>query len=197
MIFVGCTSSLPSFCSHRYYLTPTLRRYSSSFLEGFLWLCFQCNSYHNHFSWWKSRLFPVTCKFFYLFLCWFQSFSYLCPRNHEWLWPKGRIFVGTNMKRCASVLKNIILQEQMDNLNTQQTVSREWPILLALAIKAGERLSVLERARRLGPVLSLVPGFSFDSDSKIKLYEWWRDTCLTQTSLHSWPQMTMTVWRAT
>ena len=42
---------------------------------------------------------------------------------------------------------------------------------LALAIKAGERLSVLERARRLGPVLSLVPGFSFDSDSRIKLYE--------------------------
>ncbi|MCH5311003.1 MAG: hypothetical protein J1E57_03485 [Prevotella sp.] len=33
----------------------------------------------------------------------------------------------------------------------------------------GEKISLLERARRIGPVLVLVPGFSFDSDSKVKL----------------------------
>ena len=33
-----------------------------------------------------------------------------------------------------------------------------------------ERQSLLERARRMGKVLELVPGFSFDSDSQVKLY---------------------------
>lgn len=35
----------------------------------------------------------------------------------------------------------------------------------------GERLSLWDRAQILGPVLELVPGFSFDSDSKVKLYD--------------------------
>lgn len=34
-----------------------------------------------------------------------------------------------------------------------------------------EKISLLERARRLGKVCEVVPGFSFNSDSKIKLYE--------------------------
>ena len=33
-----------------------------------------------------------------------------------------------------------------------------------------EKLSLWEIAERIGPVVELVPGFSFDSDSKIKLY---------------------------
>lgn len=43
--------------------------------------------------------------------------------------------------------------------------------LLQEAEARGEKISLLERARRIGPVLTLVPGFSFDSDSRIKLYD--------------------------
>ena len=38
------------------------------------------------------------------------------------------------------------------------------------AIDRGEKISLMERSKRLGPIMSLVPGFSFDSDSKVKLY---------------------------
>ena len=38
-------------------------------------------------------------------------------------------------------------------------------------IKEREKLSLWEIAERMGPVIELVPGFSFDSDSKIKLYD--------------------------
>ena len=38
------------------------------------------------------------------------------------------------------------------------------------AIDKGEKISLMERARRLGKVFELVPGFSFDSDSQVKLY---------------------------
>lgn len=41
--------------------------------------------------------------------------------------------------------------------------------LLQEAEARGEKLSLLERARRLGPILTLMPGFSFDSDSEVKL----------------------------
>jgi len=37
--------------------------------------------------------------------------------------------------------------------------------------KKKEKLSLMQRAKRIGPAIELVPGFSFDSDSKIKLYE--------------------------
>ena len=33
------------------------------------------------------------------------------------------------------------------------------------------RMSILEIARIMGPVVELAPGFSFDSDSKVKLFE--------------------------
>ena len=32
------------------------------------------------------------------------------------------------------------------------------------------KLSLWERAKRMGKVLELAPGFSFDSDSKVKVY---------------------------
>lgn len=33
-----------------------------------------------------------------------------------------------------------------------------------------EKLSLWERAKRMGKVMELAPGFSFDSDSKVKTY---------------------------
>ena len=42
--------------------------------------------------------------------------------------------------------------------------------LLLEAEARGEKISLFERAKRLGPVFTLAPGFSFDSDSKVKLY---------------------------
>lgn len=38
-------------------------------------------------------------------------------------------------------------------------------------IDRGEKITYWERFERLGPVFQLVPGFSFDSDSKVKLYD--------------------------
>ncbi len=38
------------------------------------------------------------------------------------------------------------------------------------AVDRGEKISYWERFHRLGKVFDLVPGFSFDSDSKVKLY---------------------------
>lgn len=38
-------------------------------------------------------------------------------------------------------------------------------------IDRGEKISLMERSRRLGVTLQLVPGFSFDSDAKVKLYD--------------------------
>lgn len=35
-----------------------------------------------------------------------------------------------------------------------------------------KKVSLWERAHEIGPAFELVPGFSFDSDSKIKLYEY-------------------------
>ena len=35
-----------------------------------------------------------------------------------------------------------------------------------------KKMSLWERAHQIGPVIRLAPGFSFDSDSKIKLYEY-------------------------
>ena len=35
-----------------------------------------------------------------------------------------------------------------------------------------KKMSLWERAHQMGPVIKLAPGFSFDSDSKIKLYEY-------------------------
>lgn len=32
------------------------------------------------------------------------------------------------------------------------------------------KMSLWERAKKIGKVLELAPGFSFDSDSKVKLY---------------------------
>ena len=32
-----------------------------------------------------------------------------------------------------------------------------------------EKLSLWERAKRMGKVMELVPGFSFDSDAKVKI----------------------------
>lgn len=39
------------------------------------------------------------------------------------------------------------------------------------AIDNGEKISLWERAERLGVTLQLVPGFSFDSDSKVKMFD--------------------------
>ena len=36
--------------------------------------------------------------------------------------------------------------------------------------KGKEKLSLWERAKRMGKVMELAPGFSFDSDSKVKTY---------------------------
>lgn len=33
-----------------------------------------------------------------------------------------------------------------------------------------EKLSLWERAKRMGKVMELVPGFSFDSDAQVKTY---------------------------
>ena len=33
-----------------------------------------------------------------------------------------------------------------------------------------KKLSLWERAKKMGKVLELAPGFSFDSDSKVKVY---------------------------
>jgi hypothetical protein len=38
------------------------------------------------------------------------------------------------------------------------------------AVDRGEKISLMERSRRLGKVFELVPGFSFDSDSTVRLY---------------------------
>lgn len=37
--------------------------------------------------------------------------------------------------------------------------------------KEAEKISLWERAHRIGKVCELVPGFSFDSDSEINLYD--------------------------
>ena len=38
-------------------------------------------------------------------------------------------------------------------------------------IKEREKMSIWEIAEKMGPVIELVPGFSFDSDAKVKLYD--------------------------
>ena len=38
-------------------------------------------------------------------------------------------------------------------------------------IQEREKMSIWEIAEKMGPVAELVPGFSFDSDAKVKLYD--------------------------
>lgn len=37
-------------------------------------------------------------------------------------------------------------------------------------IKKDKKLSLWDRAKKMGKVLELAPGFSFDSDSKVKVF---------------------------
>ena len=61
-------------------------------------------------------------------------------------------------------------------MSMEATISKERAAYLERARKLqeavdnGEKISLWERAKRLGSVFQLVPGFSFDSDSKVKLY---------------------------
>ena len=59
--------------------------------------------------------------------------------------------------------KNVFRTFAYDN---QQTLK----IKAMVTRNKSEKLSLLDRAKRMGKVLELVPGFSFDSDSQVKLY---------------------------
>ena len=69
---------------------------------------------------------------------------FLCQRNFSSfffaLWEKVRIFAASN---------HIIMMRTM---------------------KKEKKLSLWERAKKMGKVLELTPGFSFDSDSQVKVY---------------------------
>jgi hypothetical protein len=56
----------------------------------------------------------------------------------------------------------------LDSNGEKQTSSK---IHIKQMKQAETKTSLWEKAHHIGPVVELVPGFSFDSDSKIRLYD--------------------------
>ena len=76
---------------------------------------------------------------------------------------KRRKGVKEKLPKCLVESKECFIFAPVNN--------KEDVIMEATKLKSDEKLSLWERAQRLGPTIELVPGFSFDSDSKVKLYD--------------------------
>ncbi|MBR1557456.1 MAG: hypothetical protein IJ647_06825 [Prevotella sp.] len=75
-----------------------------------------------------------------------------------------------NFAAVNKVFQRKIAINMEGNISKERAAYLERARKLREAIDRGEKISPLERAKRLGPVFQLVPGFSFDSDSQVKLY---------------------------
>ena len=66
---------------------------------------------------------------------------------------------------------NEIKMEGNRTISKERAAYLERARKLQEAVDKGEKISLWERAERLGVTLQLAPGFSFDSDSKVKMFD--------------------------